>query len=377
MEQSLENVLKNRIEQHGPMSFIDFMAACLYEPGQGYYTSPGRKVGAAGDFYTSISVHAAFGRVLAREVTAMWHSLHCPSHFTLMEVGAGHGRLACDILDYLAECQPDCYQTLSLILVDQEPTLIEAQQTTLKAHSNKVTSMTPEQARSQSFVGVLYSNELIDAMPVHRVIMTSQGLKEIYVGHDGNQFIDLLQEPSTPRLTEYLDSYAIPLHPGQEAEISLAAIDWLNDMYHVLTAGFIMTIDYGWAKAQLYAPERKLGTLLCYHQHTVEDNPYIRIGQQDITTHINFSALLERGEELGLETIWFGDQSRFLLNAGILEELEAMEASGAPEKERLKFRLALKRLIMPEGGMGDTFRVLVQAKAVEKPLLRCQQGLTS
>jgi SAM-dependent MidA family methyltransferase len=134
MEQLLESVLQKRIEQHGPMPFIDFMAACLYEPGQGYYTSPGRKVGVAGDFYTSISVHAAFGRVLAREITAMWHSLHCPSQFTLMEVGAGHGRLACDILDYLAECQPACYQTVALILVDQEPTLIEAQQTTLKSH---------------------------------------------------------------------------------------------------------------------------------------------------------------------------------------------------------------------------------------------------
>ncbi|MBV5336918.1 MAG: SAM-dependent methyltransferase, partial [Deltaproteobacteria bacterium] len=141
-----------------------------------------------------------------------------------------------------------------------------------------------------------------------------------------------------------------------------------------LQRGFILTIDYGWAKADLYSPQRNLGTLLCYYKHTVEDNPYQRLGQQDITTHINFSALIERGEELGLRSLWFGEQSRFLLSAGIVEELEEIEASDLTEKEKLRLRLTIKRLIIPEGGMGDTFRVLMQSRGVSDPQLGCLLG---
>ena len=125
-----------------------------------------------------------------------------------------------------------------------------------------------------------------------------------------------------------------------------------------------------------HPPQRNLGTLLCYYKHTVEDNPYQRLGQQDITTHINFSALIERGEELGLKPLWFGEQSRFLLGAGVIEELEQIEASELPEKDKLRLRLIIKRLIMPEGGMGDTFRVLVQSKGVTDPKLGCLRGIS-
>ena len=375
MENTLESIVLERIATHGPMPFVDFMAACLYEPGYGYYTSAGRKVGSGGDFYTSISVHAAFGRVLAREITTMWDSMGRPQDFTLLEVGAGHGRLACDIMDYLQQAAPACYNATSIILVEQEPSLVEAQQATLAEHRSKLTTLSPQEARSIKMRGVIYSNELIDAMPVHRVIMGAQGLQEIYVTHEDGQLCDMQGPLSTPRLSSYLTTHGIPLHPGQEAEISLAALDWLSDMVSVLQDGFILTIDYGWPKAQLYAPERNLGTLLCYYRHNVEDNPYTRIGQQDITTHINFSALMEKGEELGLATLWFGDQSRFLMSAGMLEELEASEARDISEKEKLKFRLAIKRLIMPEGGMGDTFRVLVQSKDIKNAQLRCMKGL--
>ncbi len=373
---NLHTLLVDRVRAAGRITFAEYMAACLYEPGLGYYTSPGRKVGTAGDFYTSITVHACFGRVIAREIAAMWRSMDCPAVFTLVEAGAGHGRLACDIMDFLAERQPDCYDAVALVLVEQEPSLAEAQATLLAAHRDKLSWLTPSELPGFSFSGVLYSNELLDAMPVHRVLMTPEGLKEIYVTLDGDQFQDLADAPSTPALEEYLQHYGIPLHPGQETEVSLAGLRWFEQASAALQQGFILTIDYGWPKAELYAPHRKLGTLLCYYQHTVEDNPYQRVGQQDITSHINFSALMERGEELGLQTVWFGDQSRFLLSAGIAEELEASEASDLPEKDKLRLRLTIKRLIMPEGGMGDTFRVLVQAKGVAEPRLGCQRGIT-
>lgn len=371
----LATIIADRIRTKGRITFAEYMAACLYEPGLGYYTSPGRKVGTEGDFYTSITVHATFGRVLAREIAAMWRSMAYPADFTLVEAGAGHGRLACDIMDFLEQQQPDCYAVVKLVLVEQEPSLAEAQAALLGRHAGKLSWLSPEELEHFTFSGVLYSNELLDAMPVHRVLMSSQGLKEIFVALDGDQFQDLADIPSTPALEAYLKRYGIPLHPGQEAEVSLAGLSWFETAAAALQQGFILTIDYGWAKAELYSPQRTMGTLLCYYKHTVEDNPYHRVGQQDITTHINFSALIVRGEELGLKSLWFGEQSRFLLSAGVVEELEALEASDLTEKEKLKMRLIIKRLIMPEGGMGDTFRVLVQSRGVVEPRLGCLRGI--
>ncbi len=357
------------------MTFAEYMAACLYEPGLGYYTSPGRKVGKEGDFFTSITVHAAFGRVVAREIAAMWRSMGEPSVFTLVEAGAGHGRLACDIMDFLAERHPACHDATRLVLVEKEPSLAEAQASLLDAHRERLSWLTPEQFREFRFSGVLYSNELIDAMPVHRVMMTPEGLKEIYVIMDGDSFSEKLDNPSTPHIERYLELHGAPLHPGQEAEVSLASLEWLEGVSASLEKGFVLTIDYGFPKQELYTPRRKQGTMLCYHKHKVEDNPYERLGEQDITTHINFSALMERGEELGLDTVWFGEQYRFLLSAGIVEEFEAIETSSLSEKEKLSLRLTIKRLIMPEGGMGDTFRVLVQSRGMADPTLGCLKGI--
>ncbi len=375
-ENSLHNILVERVQAAGRITFAEYMAACLYEPGLGYYTSPGRKVGLEGDFYTSITVHGSYGRVLAREIAACWQSMGCPDEFTLVEVGAGHGRLACDIMDFLAEHRSDCYAATKMVLVEKEPSLAEVQARLLSNHTERLSWLQPDKLADFSFKGVLYSNELLDAMPVHRVIMSGDGLKEIYVTHDGEQFQDVADQPSTPALAEYLEKYGLPLHPGQETEVSLAGLAWFDQVAAALQQGFIITVDYGWPKADLYAPERNLGTLLCYYQHTVEDNPYHRQGQQDITSHINFSALMERGEELGLKTVWFGEQASFLLSAGIVEEIQQIEASDLSDKEKLKSRLTIKRLIMPEGGMGNTFRVLVQSKAVDNPQLGCLKGIT-
>ncbi len=377
MEQNqLNAIIRQRIDENGRITFADYMTACLYEPGLGYYTSPGRKVGVQGDFYTSITVHAAFGRVIARELAAMWRSMGQPADFTLMEVGAGHGRLACDILDFLQEREPECYASSRLMLVEKEPSLVAAQQELLAGHAARLLwTGHAETAQDSRFSGVIYSNELLDAMPVHRVLMTPDGLKEIYVTRDGEQLKEQLDVPSTPVIGEYLARYGMPLLPGQEAEVSLAALSWFEAVASRLQQGFILTVDYGYPKEELYAPQRKLGTLLCYHQHRVEDNPYQRLGEQDITTHVNFSALMERGEELGLTTVWFGEQCRFLLAAGMVNEFEAIESSGLPETEKLKRRLTLKRLIMPQGGMGDTFRVLVQSKGVKQPDLGCLRGI--
>jgi SAM-dependent MidA family methyltransferase len=373
----LKDILVKRIKAAGRITFAAFMEACLYEPGLGYYTSPGRKVGAEGDFYTSISVHAAFGRVIAREVAQMWRCLGSPDLFTLVECGAGNGRLACDILDYLAERELEMYAGLDLVLVEREPSLQAAQAELLDSHRERLRWLAPEALGTDgfSFSGCLYSNELIDALPVHRVMMTPEGLREIYVTLGDGGFAEEAGELSAPALAGHLERIGVTLLPGQQAEVNLAAPEWLAAAARSLQRGFVLTIDYGYPAAELYAPQRKQGTLLCYYRHQVEDDPYIRLGRQDITSHVDFTTLMRRGEELGLQPVWFGDQCRFLLSAGIVEEIEESERSAASEEQKLKLRLVLKKLIMPEGGMGDTFRVLIQSKGVENPSLLCQRRI--
>jgi len=372
----LQDIIATRIAESGRITFAAFMEACLYEPGLGYYTSPGRKVGAEGDFYTSISVHAAFGRVIAREVAQMWRCMGSPDQFTLVECGAGNGRLACDILDYLAEREPAMYAGLSLVLVEREPSLEQAQARLMAHHLERVRWLGPDEFYNGSFTfsGCLYTNELVDALPVHRVVMAEDGLQEIYVTLKDGELMEEAGPLSTPALAEYLQLLNIQLHPGKQAEINLIAQEWLTSAAQALQQGFVLTIDYGYPAEELFAPHRTRGTLLCYYRHQTEDNPYIRLGLQDITSHVDFTSLMQRGEELGLRPEWFGEQYRFLMAAGIIEELEDVERSDASEEEKLRVRLALKKLIMPEG-MGGMFRVLVQSKGVAEPRLLCTRRI--
>ena len=374
---TLNQIVATRIAEQGRITFADFMAACLYEPGLGYYTSPGRKVGAEGDFYTSITVHAAFGRVIAREIAQMWRSMGSPAVFTLVECGAGNGRLACDIMDFLAAREPEMYKSLCLLLIEKEPSLESAQREMLKAHINRLTWLSPEEFASGGFTfsGCLYSNELIDALPTHRVVMTAEGLREIYVTVKNGDFAEEAGEPSTPEIAAYLKRIAVELHPGQQAEVNLNAPQWLSSSSRALKRGFILTIDYGYTAPELYTPRRKLGTVLCYYRHQIEENPYLRLGLQDITTHIDFTTLMKCGEQLGLQNDWFGEQYRFLLSAGIVEEIEEIERSTVSDAEKLRLRLTLKKLILPDSGMGETFKVLIQSRGVNAPQLLCRRGI--
>lgn len=376
-DQILKNILIKRIAEQGRMTFAAFMEACLYEPELGYYTSSGRKVGAEGDFYTSISVNAVFGRVIAREIAQMWRCMGKPGAFTVVECGAGNGRLACDIIDYLLAQEPEFYSAITLVLVEKEPSLKTAQIALLEKHADRLQWVAPEEFASGSFKfsGCLYSNELIDAMPVHRVLMGAEHLQEIYVSVKDGEFSEELGELSNPDILAYFEQLGVKLHSGQQAEVNLAAIKWISTVSKALENGFVMTIDYGYPALELYSPHRKLGSLLCYYHHQVEDNPYIRLGKQDITAHVDFSSLEQRGAEMGLEKVWFGEQYLFLMSAGIIKEIEESERSAVSEEEKLKLRLALKKLIMPNGGMGDTFRILIQSKAVQNQDLLCKRKI--
>lgn len=372
-DKALRNILLARIRAKGSLTFAEFMAACLYEPGLGYYTSAGRRVGAEGDFYTSSNVHSVFGRLIAREIIRMWQSLEKPDNFQIVEAGAGNGRLAADVMDAVAELAPELYRKVTCRLIEAEPSLAVAQAKMLAAHAAHLAWSSPAELSSGilAITGCIFSNELVDALPVHLVEMTGKGLQEVMVAADGDQFCEKLADPSTAAIEQFLVRHGITLVEGQRAEVRLAADGWLQGVAASLERGFVMTIDYGYLAAELYGRMRTNGTLLCYYRHQLEENPYIRVGLQDITTHVDFSALIRTGETVGLQKIWYGEQYRFLMAAGIMEEMLALEARPTPEAQRIKDRLALKKLMLPEGGMGDTFKVLIQGKSTGTPDLLC------
>lgn len=372
-DSALRTILLERINASGAITFADFMGACLYEPGLGYYTSAGRKVGAAGDFYTSSNVHRVFGRLIGKEIATMWHVMGQPAAFQIVEAGAGNGRLSADVMDAIAELEPSLYATVTCRLVEAEPSLAATQRIMLAAHADHLVWSSPDELAggTLALTGCVLTNELVDALPVHLVEMTACGLQEVMVTAGDGEFVEKLAPLSTDEINAYCERHGITLVTGQRAEIRLAADSWLRGVAKSLTHGFVITIDYGYLAAELYGKMRVNGTLLCYYHHQMEENPYIRVGLQDITAHVDFSALLHTGAEEGLEQIWYGEQYRFLLAAGIMEEIMALEASQVPEELRLKDRLALKKLLLPEGGMGDTFKVLVQGKGVPPAGLLC------
>lgn len=372
-DNALRTILLARIKEQGPLTFAEFMAACLYEPGLGYYTSSGRKVGAEGDFYTSSNVHRVFGRLIAREIIAMWHTLGEPAEFQIVEAGAAGGRLAADVMDAVAELAPKLYETVTCRLIEAEPSLAEAQRLMLAAHTAKLDWSSPAElsAGRLAITGCIYSNELIDALPVHLVEMTEDGLQEVLITAVGEEFCEQLGPPSTPEIPFFMERHAIAPVVGQRIEIRLAAEKWLLGAAESLQRGYLITIDYGHLAEELYGKMRINGTLLCYYRHQVEENPYIRAGHQDITSHVDFTSLISTGEDVGLKKIWYGEQYRFLMATGMMEEIMALETRDIPEEQRLRDRLALKKLMLPDGGMGDTFKVLVQGKGVDAAGLLC------
>jgi SAM-dependent MidA family methyltransferase len=365
-------LLHQQAQASDGISFADFMAQALYHPKYGYYMTSRDRIGKAGDYYTSSSVNALFGRLVARQLAQMAELLSSET-FQIVEQGAGEGHLALDILDALAEEAPELYARLTYTLIELSQDNRQRQAKNLDAHTDKV-SWSDENNWSITS-GCFLSNELVDAFPVHVVEKHSGVLKEVFVVSQDNTFIEEVRAATDPRLAEYFAWLDCAPVEGNRAEVNLAASDWIRQVGRRVEQGFVMTIDYGYPAKELYAPHRRLGTLMCYHRHQADDNPYDRVGEKDITAHIDFTALQKAGSEVGLETLSFSEQYRFLLGLGFFEELVRLEAAATDEKEARALRLTLKNLIMPEGGMGETFKVLVQGKNVGTPELLCSREI--
>ena len=359
MPSGAELELIERIEATGPITFADFMETALYAASGGYYTSKDGRWGTGADYVTSIDISSAFARTLAGQVYEMWQLLSCPDTFSLIEAGAGRGWLGTGILDTVEERYPDFFSVLTLRLVDRSFGTLE------ETEHGRVERVSGLELLEPAPFGVIISNELIDSFPVHRLLFEG-GLKEVFVDYRDGLFIEVFQEPSTAELAGYLAPFEFV--EGQRVEVNLNAAKWLKSAASCIGAGFIITIDYGLPARELYALGRP-STLLCHLRHTINDNPYTNVGLQDITTHVDFTGMVEAGRENGLELTGFTTQKNFLIGAGVLEELMQVTGDETDEVERVSHNRSIQELIMP-GGMGDTFKVLVQHKGVERQELK-------
>jgi SAM-dependent MidA family methyltransferase len=405
----LSDKLKDRIRRVGQLSFRDFMESALYDPELGYYNTPRLKIGPAGDYYTSSNVHAAFGASLACQFAGLLDQFEsaggpgvadsdrsAPGVLTIVEVGPGTGQLAHDILTALDVEHPELYSRIKYVMVERSAAMERRQREKLSAYSGKIEwAGTKEYGNPglRDITGIVFSNELVDAFPVHVVRKTPEGMEELYVtlydrsrrdsenpspsqqtwpGSDSvsssfssssGEFWFSWGTLSCQRIQEYIDRMGVPLSQGQVIEVNLDAIDWLLAVSGVLNRGWLITIDYGDVAGHLYGPDRPRGTLRAFNEHTLAASVLDRVGEQDITSSVDFTALMEYGRDAGLETVSYERQSAFLLRMGLIDRIARVEA----HLSDLKDRLAIKNLFVP-GGASDNFRVLIQSKG-EMPFL--------
>ena len=360
----LAHRLTARIRERGPLTFAAYMRECLYDPDYGYYSRlEARRLA---DYYTSVDVHPVFGRLLARQLAEMWELLGRPAHFHAVEVGAGDGRLAAHILDFAARALPEFYSALIYVAVEQSTARRAAHPATLAPHFAAGHFSSAAQLPAAIASGCIFSNELFDALPVHRVISQGGNLLEMYVGISGEELCEVLAPPSTPALSAYFAEQGITLHEGQQAEVCLDACRMMEEFGRCLERGFVLTIDYGHEAAELYNHRHMRGTLLAYQQHRASEVFFAAPGEQDLTAHVNFTALDLAGGQVGLARAGFVSQSHFLLALGRANDFADLYDDGQSETDRLRARLLLKNLIHPEG-LGETFRVLLQHKSFPTP----------
>ena len=341
------------------MTVAAFMELALYDPEFGYYARASQRSGRAGDFFTSVDVGPLFGELLAIQLAEMFRLLDLRFQIDVVEAGAGNGRLSADILRAAKRDHPDFYNATRLHLVEASAPARADQRATLGDVVDRLRDSGP--ALPDSFEGVLIANELLDALPVHQVVMRDDGLREVYVDVDRSTLVE--GPPSTPRLGEYLDALGVALEPGWRVEINLRAVDWMRDAARRLRRGFMILIDYGHDARELYSASHSAGTLTTFSGHRSAgadaaapawlQSP----GEHDITAHVDFTSVRAAAESEGMETLGFLDQTYFLM--GILNGSTRLTVGNAA---------ALKTLLLP-GGLGSTHKVLLLGKNVGRPSL--------
>ncbi len=357
MPVSLAERLRELIRREGPITFHEWMKAALYDPAGGYYQrSDLQRWGRRGDYRTSPERSELFAATFARYFAKLYAQLEEEPEWSIVECGAGGGHFAAGVLRALADRFPAVFAATRYFVQDLSDDGRRRAQERLIEFRERVqfSSDLPS-----VHCGIYFSNELLDAFPVHRVIEGDDGLSEFYVSVASNGEFEWTPGPlSTQRLAEY----SLDLAPGQIIEINLEIDDWLAGIAEKLERGFVITIDYGAEADELYDPVRRpQGSLRAFSQHGFVDNVLAQPGEVDITASINWTQVKRVGERLGLKTIEFASQDKFLLNSGLLDELEYRLTSTTSTAEKAALTTGAREMILP-GGMASSFQVLVQER---------------
>lgn len=352
------------------ITFAEYMDLVLYHSHYGYYTIEKPKIGDRGDFFTSSSLSADFAELLAEQFVQIWKILGVPYPFSVIEMGAGEGIFAFDVLSYLSLHYPDCFAALQYKIIEQSPSFIERQKENLQKFlesDRKVYWQTWEEIENNSQIGCFFANELVDAFPIHRVILKEGKLQEIYITWNKGKLTETIAEISQPKLQEYFDLIEIKIltevySEDYKTEVNLAALEWIERVTRKLKQGYLFIIDYGYKARRYYNPQRYRGTLKCYYQHRHHDDPYVNLGYQDITAHVDFTALERQGNFSGLKTVGFTQQGLFLMALGLGDRLSELSTEKLKITEVIKRREVLHQLIDP-AGLGK-FGVLIQSKGL-------------
>ena len=350
----------------GWIGFDRFMELALYAPGMGYYSGGAQKFGAAGDFVTAPEISSAFSQTLATQAVQIM-ALSAPQ---IIEVGAGSGRLAADLLLELERrnALPERYAILDL-----SGELRERQRATLGQRAPHLLDHVHWLDRlPETFDGLVLANELLDAMPVHLVQWDDAAIFEHGVSAKNGEFV-WSDRPATGRVLEKAQAIAeeFPLPPGYLSEICLAATDWTASWASILNRGALLLIDYGFPRHEFYHPQRATGTLMCHYRHHAHGEPFLLPGLQDITAHVDFTAIVEAGFNAGLELLGYTTQATFLLNCGLTAIL-----ARTPAEDLLRYlpqAHAAQKLLSP-AEMGELFKVIALGKGIEETLVGFAQG---
>ncbi|HCI86299.1 MAG TPA: hypothetical protein DHV68_05590 [Dehalococcoidia bacterium] len=352
----LEQRLIDHIAKYGPITFEAFMDAALYDPEHGYYPSKRREdqvspVGTSGDYFTSPTSHPAFGALIALQLEEMWRTLGSPTEFTVVEMGAGVGVLQSDITEYVERELPPFSKAMRYIATDVAP----------PPESESVAKST---ALPVGVAGCVLSNELLDAMPVNRFIVQNGVVREIFVDFQGDEFVEMVGDVSEPEVAARVEPFLSSLPEGYRGEVNLRLGYWVDSVSATLDRGYVLTLDYGFDRPELYKPTRVDGSLRCYYQHTLGQNPLRRIGRQDITAHVDFTAVDHGMMVMGIERIGKLTQQQLLINLGIDDFLQDVTLRDARNEithtEAQENSAGIASLASTEGLGG--FRVAVHAR---------------
>ena len=348
-----EREIRDRISQSGAITFAEFMELALYHPG-GYY-SEDSPIGAHGDYFTSPILHPAFGALIAVQLRVMWDTLGKPSPFWIVEPGARDGQLTTDILSFADAHMDEFARALRYIETDRSA------RATPPDSDPRISRLRASGIPLDGIVGCILSNELFDAFPVHRFRIADGQVEEMYVsvGADGD-FREEFGPPSTHRIAERLSTLPRQLPDGFRGEVNIGLGDWLNDAASSLDRGYALTIDYGYEADELYSDARPRGTFQTYYKHVDGSSPFQRIGRQDMTAHVDFSALIAEGLNAGLRPVFLTTQAEFLKSLGFAPMLTSMRARDTEHSGRTANLRAISELVKPDG-LGK-FRVLAQEK---------------